>query len=180
MSPIWPTLARASFRRSSGCAQPVTLRYFLLAVILPIVIGGLIYLLFRTESLLMFSWAEHLSLTELISRGRTAAAPLLPHVPGFVLFSVPDGVWVFSATAFFARLWHDGPLWMRAGWIGVVPAMAIGGELGQIVGLVPGTFDVLDMIAYGIATAGALWIAQRSATAATAERLTAPTAAAPR
>ena len=155
----------------------MTVRYFLLAVVLPIVIGGLIYLLFRTDSLLMFAWVEQLSLTTLIDRGRAAAAPLRPHLPAFVLFSVPDGVWVFSATAFFARLWHDGPLWMRAGWIGITPAMAIGGELGQIIGVVPGTFDVLDMLAYIIATGGALWIAQRSAAAAA---LTAPTAAAPR
>lgn len=154
----------------------MTVRYFLLAVLLPMVIGGLIYLLFRTDSLLMFDWAEQLSLTTLIVRARAAAAPLLPHVPAAVLFSAPDGAWVFSATSFFARLWHDGPLWMRAGWIGIAPAMAIGGELGQIVGLVPGTFDVIDMIAYVTATAGALWIAQRSAAAAT---LTAPRAAAP-
>ena len=132
---------------------------------MPIILGGLIYILFRTEGLLMFQWAEALSLTDLISRGRAAAAPLLPHVPEFVLFCVPDGVWVFSATAFFARLWHDGPLWMRAVWIGITPAMAIGGELGQIVGLVPGTFDVLDMIAYIGATVGAIWVAHRSATA---------------
>ena len=155
----------------------MTVRYLLLAVVLPIVIGGLIYLLFRTDSLLMFAWADQLLLTDLIVRGRAAAAPLLPHVPGFVLFSVPDGVWVFSATAFFARLWHDGPLWMRAGWIGITPAMAIGGELGQITGLVPGTYDVLDMLAYITATAGALRTAQRSAAAA---RLTAPRAAVPR
>ena len=155
----------------------MTLRYFLVVVLLPIVIGGLIYLLFRTDSLLMFSWAAQLSLLDLIEQGRAAAAPLLPHVPSVVLFSVPDGVWVFSATAFFARLWHDGPLWMRVGWIGIAPAMAIGGELGQIVGLVPGTFDVLDLLAYAIATVGALWVAQRAASAAP---LTAPPAEAPR
>ena len=141
----------------------MSLRYFLLAVVLPIVVGGLIYILFRTNTLLMFEWAETLSLTDLIIAGREAAAPLLPWVPGFVLFSVPDGVWVFSATAFFARLWHDGPLWMRLGWIGAAPAMAIGGELGQIIGLVPGTFDVIDMIAYIAAGLGAVWIARISA-----------------
>ncbi len=138
-------------------------RYFLLAVVLPIVAGGLIYILFRTDTLLMFQWAEAMSLTDLITRSRAAAAPLLPWVPGFVLFSIPDGVWVFSATAFFARLWHDGPLWQRALWIGAAPVMAIGGELGQIVGLVPGTFDVLDLLAYVAATLGALAVARWSA-----------------
>ena len=36
---------------------------------MPIILGGLIYILFRTEGLLMFQWAEALSLTDLISRG---------------------------------------------------------------------------------------------------------------
>jgi hypothetical protein len=150
-------------------------RYFLLAVVLPIVVGGLIYILFRTDTLLMFRWADALALTGPIARGRAAVAPLLPWVPGFVLFSIPDGVWVFSATAFFARLWSDGPLWMRVLWIGAAPAMAIGGELGQIVGLVPGTFDALDLIAYAAAALGALAAAHWSARAA----LTAPEAAVP-
>lgn len=149
-------------------------RYFLLVVVLPLVVGGLIYILLRTDTLLMFQWADALSLTIPISRGRAAAAPLLPWVPGFVLFSIPDGVWVFSATAFFARLWHDGPLWARMLWIGMAPAMAIGGELGQLVGLVPGTFDVLDLLAYAGATLGALAIAQRSARSATGPGAAAP------
>jgi len=155
----------------------MTGRYFLLVVVLPIVVGGLIYILFRTDTLLMFQWAEAISLTDLINRGRASVATLQPLIPEFVLFSVPDGVWVFSATAFFARLWHDGPLWMRIGWIGAVPAMAIGGELGQIIGLVPGTFDIFDMIAYTAATLGALWVARWSAS--TSPRLTPQTAAAP-
>ncbi|MDG1478955.1 MAG: hypothetical protein P8R54_05155 [Myxococcota bacterium] len=150
-------------------------RYFFLVVVLPLVVGGLIYILLRADTLLMFQWAENLSLTALITHGRAAAAPLLPWVPGFVLFSIPDGIWVFSATAFFARLWHDGPLWARALWIGAAPIMAIGGELGQIVGLVPGTFDVLDLLAYAAATLGALAIARWSAVGSA----TGPVAAAP-
>ena len=143
-------------------------RYFLLAVVLPIVVGGLIYILFRVDTLLMFKWADALLLTETIAGWREQAAPLRPYLSDFVLFSVPDGVWVFSATAFFARLWHDGPLWMRLMWIGATPAMAIGGELGQIVGLVPGTFDMADMLAYVVATLAALWVANRSARSAAA------------
>ena len=73
------------------------------------------------------------------------------------------------------RVAEGGVLGGTLGMAQAVPAPR--GELGQIVGLVPGTFDVIDMIAYVTATAGALWIAQRSAAAAT---LTAPRAAAPR
>lgn len=126
------------------------------------VVGGLVYILFRDTGMLMFRWAAALSLTESIAQARHAAAPLLPWIPEAILYSLPDGAWVFSCTAFFARLWHDGPLWNRIAWIGLGPALAIGGELGQLIpGFIPGTFDPVDMLFYVAATVGALWVAAR-------------------
>ena len=133
--------------------------YLLVACGLPILVGGLIYLLFRSTELLMFRWVEALGLDEALHQSRAQVATLDIELSEFTLFCLPDGVWVFACTAFFARLWHDGPLWMRVFWIGLGPVLAIGGELGQIIGFVPGTFDLLDMLAYGLATVGALAIA---------------------
>ena len=111
----------------------------------------------------MFRWAATLHLAAGLDAARALAAPLAAWIPASILFSLPDGAWVFSYVAFFARLWQDGPLWMRLGWIGLGPAMAIGGELGQLVpGFVPGTFDPLDLVAYTAATAGALAVAYSS------------------
>jgi hypothetical protein len=59
-------------------------------------------------------------------------------------------VWVFASTAFFTRLWHDGPWYLRAFWISLGPALAMGGELGQALGVVPGTYDPADLVFYGV------------------------------
>jgi hypothetical protein len=127
-------------------------------------VGGLIYLAFRDSSLLMFRWAGWIGLDGAIDSLRVHTLPHRSLLPDWVLFSVPDGVWVFACTAFFARLWHDGHWAFRVFWIGLGPALAIGGELGQlgVLGLVPGTFDVADLLFYLIATVAALWLAQRA------------------
>ncbi len=144
--------------------------YVLLYCVLPIFIGGMIYLAFRDTSLLMFSWAETIGLDAAIEAMRVHTLPHRPGIPDWILFSVPDGVWVFACTTFFARLWHDGAWYYRAFWIGLGPALAIGGELGQLtwIGLVPGTFDPADLLFYVVSGVAALWLAQRHAAAARA------------
>jgi len=140
------------------------LGFVLLYCALPILVGGLIYLAFRDTSLLMFRWAGWLGVDRAIDAMRVVTLPHRPGIPEWILFSVPDGVWVFACTAFFARLWHDGHWAYRAFWIGLGPVLAIGGELGQLsfIGLVPGTFDMADMVFYTVSTAAALWLAQRA------------------
>ena len=140
------------------------LGFVLLYCALPILVGGLIYLAFRDTSLLMFRWAGWIGLDAAIDAMRVHTLPFRPGIPDWVLFSVPDGVWVFACTAFFARLWHDGHWAFRLFWIGLGPVLAIGGELGQLgfIGLVPGTFDPADMIFYVIAGVAALWLARRA------------------
>ncbi len=123
---------------------------------LPMLVGGVTYLLWRDTGLLMFRWVEAVGLWPALAEARAAAAPLRDRIPDWWLYSVPDGAWVFSATAFFAWLWPDGPRWMRAGWIGLAFALAMGGELLQIPRLVPGTWDPADALSILLAAAGAL------------------------
>ncbi|MFK7929034.1 MAG: hypothetical protein AB8H79_12650 [Myxococcota bacterium] len=132
-----------------------TLGFFAIHVLLPILIGGMIYVCWRVDHLFMFEWFDALGLTPLVQWFRQVAAPARPFVPGWILFSLPDGTWVYACVAFFGRLWRDGPRWAQVLWIGMGPALAIGGELGQIPGWVPGTYDWVDTLCYVIAGAAA-------------------------
>jgi len=125
------------------------------------VVGGVVYLLFRNTHMLMFRWVDLLGWTPALMDARHLAAPIRQWLPGWLLFSLPDGAWVFSCTAFFAHLWPDGPGWMRWGWIGLGSALAAGGEIGQVLGLVPGTFDGRDLVAYLAAAGLALLVTHR-------------------
>jgi hypothetical protein len=138
---------------------PFTVGFFLIHCVLPMVIGGLVYLTWRSDSLLMFGWARAIGLEGAVEMLRSQFGHHRASVPEWILFSVPDGAWVYSSTAFFGRLWTDGPWPVRFGWIGIGSALAIGGELGQIVGLVPGTFDIVDIVLYIVAAAVAFGFA---------------------
>lgn len=127
--------------------------------VIPLWIGGWIYLLWRSESLLMFQWAESIGIRWFVEMGRDWFGHIGPSLPDWFLFSVPDGAWVYVATAFFGRLWRTGPLWSHVCWTSIAPALAIGGELGQIPGFIPGTFDWMDLVAYLLAAAISYWFA---------------------
>jgi hypothetical protein len=156
-------MARPATAGQQGIPGP-GLGYVLVYCALPILVGGLIYLAFRDTSLLMFRWAGWIGMDSAIEAMRVHSLPHRAAIPDWVLFSVPDGVWVFACTAFFARLWHDGHWAFRVFWIGLGPALAIGGELGQLpfIGLVPGTFDPADLLFYIVSGGAALWLAQRA------------------
>ena len=89
--------------------------------VLTLIIGGLIYILFRTDSLVMFKWFAALSLDKPIEYLRDSTLTVKNHLPDWFLFSLPDGLWIFSYITF---------------------------ELGQLFNIVPGTFDAIDLIFY--------------------------------
>ena len=138
----------------------MTPAFLAIAVGLPVLLGGLTYILWRDTNMLMFVWADGLGLMPAITELRAAAAPLREALPEWLLYCFPDGVWVFACTAFFARLWPDGPAWMRWSWISLGLVLAVGGELGQLTPWVPGTFDLVDIVFYVVSAVAAFAVAQ--------------------
>jgi hypothetical protein len=109
---------------------------FLLNVLVPITLGASIYVGWRSTDLLVFRWIEWFGAGSLILRPDFA-------LPSWVLYSLPDGCWVYACTSWMLLIWGRLVPWV---WTGVV--LAVGAELGQLVGLVPGTYDHLDMVFY--------------------------------
>jgi hypothetical protein len=120
-------------------------RAWCIHVLAPTVTGGLIYVLFRDRSLLVFSWIDAIGLGDLTTEARAGVQGFT--LPAFVRYSLPDGMWVYATTSWMSLLWsHPRPIsalpWMFCG-----IALGAGGELGQLVGLIPGTFDSADLLA---------------------------------
>lgn len=132
----------------------------LIHVAAPLLVGGSVYLLWRADTLLMFSWFETLGLSETVRSARELAAPLRCRVPSWFLFSLPDAAWAYSAAMFPAMVWHDVSARTRFSLMFVGPVCAFGGELGQLVGFVPGTFDIIDLALVGASYIGALTAVQ--------------------
>ena len=121
---------------------------FAIHVVMPIAIGAMIYVLFRTTTLLVFDWLETVRLLQPSLHLRQACSEI--RLPDWLLYSLPDGLWVYALTSWMILIWDRKP---PLPWLLVGIALGLGGELGQLMGIVPGTYQNLDMIFY---TAGFL------------------------
>ncbi|OXA79129.1 hypothetical protein SAMN05444397_102370 [Flavobacterium aquidurense] len=114
--------------------------------------GSLIYILFRTPSLRMFFWFEKLHFLDFIKSLRSFTITNVNNFPDFVLYSLPDGLWVFSYVSFILYQWENKIKSENLVWIFIIPIISITSELGQIIKIVPGTFDITDLLMYSLGT----------------------------
>ena len=120
-------------------------------VVIPIIAGGLIYISWGESTLLVFDWIEAINF-DMVFAYRDHIEGSQEHLPNFLIYNIPDGLWVFAVTNSMLIIWDaeirdNNLLWVLSGLLLAVPA-----ELGQIafLSLVPGTFDVLDLLIYFI------------------------------
>ena len=104
--------------------------------------GGMIYLMFRSESLVMFRWCEELHIKEYVDSLRMPFT-----LPQWIIYSLPDGLWLCSYVLFVSTIWSFD---LKQGWPYVfsLPAIAIGSELAQAFVWMRGTFDWMDLTCY--------------------------------
>lgn len=113
--------------------------------IIPVSVGGFIYILGRNECITMFHWMELINLKMPIQHLRTAyKASALAPLPHWVLYSLPDGLWMYSFTAAIFLLWK-----CRLNAYLLIPLiLGSGSEIGQYFDIVRGTYDTADLICY--------------------------------
>ena len=116
-----------------------------------LIIGSYLYLKFRSETLLMFTWAENLGLNFIVSSIRESSILNSPRLEYFI-FSTPFGMWVVSFCCFIGAIWHKDISIEAIIWRLFAPAIAISSELLQFVGVIPGTFDTNDLLVLIVST----------------------------
>lgn len=121
-------------------------------------LGSAIYILFRSESLLMFRWANSLGLLPFIDFLRFYSQGLRPIIPAWFVYSLPFALWTVSYMLFVQAIWFGHKSISRVIWFWVVPVISLAAELGQYPRLVPGTFDILDLLTIIFAVAVVLTI----------------------
>lgn len=123
-------------------------RQLLLGSFLTLLFGGLIYVLFRTTTLKMFVWYETIGLGGLTKGLRKLTFQFANELPDWILFSLPDGLWIFSYVCLMLAIWQNSISSKNAFWILIIPILAIGSEIGQLFGIIVGTFDFTDLLFY--------------------------------
>jgi len=126
-------------------------RAFAFASIVCLTIGSMIYLCFRSESLLMFQWAHAAGLSEGMQLIRDGARPFRQTMPSWFNYSLPYSLWVLSYMFAQRAIWHDSHDLGSCLWILSIPILAITSEVAQALQIIPGTFDWVDLAMLAIA-----------------------------
>ena len=114
-----------------------------LTVILPLLIGGLTYILFRADSLLMFRWFDTIGLQQVIETARQFIGH--SRLPAWTIFSLPDALWIFSFTSLMLIIWRDKFSAQSIFWLCIAPTVGLLSEIGQGFHFIRGTFDPMDL-----------------------------------
>lgn len=96
----------------------------------------------------MFSWFDSIKISHVISELRILTLPLSKYLPDWFLYALPDGLWIFSCITVLLIVWGNVISKHNIFWIVLMPLVAIFSEIGQFMKIVPGTFDLMDLIFY--------------------------------
>jgi hypothetical protein len=130
--------------------------FLVINVFVPILIGAGIYTLWRSKTLLVFKWYRWVAIDTPMLSLRSYVSPARHLLPAAVIYSLPDALWVYSFTTLLQYVWAGHSRCPeRTFWSCLPVALAVGSEIGQHFGLVPGTFDPVDLVAYFVAWATA-------------------------
>lgn len=124
----------------------------ILIAILPVLTGGFIYLTYRTDDLILFDWFNWIGLSGNVEQLRTNRFLQSLTIPNWVKFNLPDALWMFSLNYVVLALWNFSVNRQSAFWLLLTPTVGFAYEIGQLVGLVPGTFDIVDLFLLLIAS----------------------------
>ena len=123
-------------------------RQIIIGHLFTLLLGGLVYISFRQDTLKMFRWFDSINLSAVISELRLLTLPLSDHLPNWFLYSLPDGLWLCSYLSVLLVVWDNVISKHNIHWLLLVPIIAIVSEIGQLFGIIPGTFDIFDLTFY--------------------------------
>lgn len=125
----------------------------LLLPLAAIALGGMIYLLYRPQSLLMFEWFEGIGAGGAIAFARKLAGPSFPFLSNWFVNSLPQALWLFGGILWLAGIWNRKEKFQVFFWCGILFLGTVLAEFAQLWKLLPGTFDITDLA--GVVAGGA-------------------------
>ena len=111
-----------------------------------IAIGGMIYMLFRPRTLLLFVAADAIGLGHAVDSLR--AICLAQVLPDFAVYCLPNGLWALAYVVLIDWVMQAYALRTRLLTASFIPLLGAASELAQAFGWLPGTYDAGDMWCY--------------------------------
>jgi len=109
---------------------------FTALVVVPLAVGTAVYVGWRSTTILVFDGMALVGIPADVFRPSV-------ELPRTILYSLPDGCWVFAGTAWMLLIWRRIHPWVFA-----IAVIALAGEFAQALGWVRGTFEWNDVVFY--------------------------------
>lgn len=126
-----------------------TISHIILFVILPLFAGGLIYLLTRPDSLIMFEWFKKIGILENIKIIRSQMN-IKPFLNNWIIYNSPAWIWSLSLTILLGEIWKNEINNKSLIFLITPSLLGIISEIFQKINLINGTFDYIDLVFYFI------------------------------
>ena len=110
--------------------------------------GAVIYLLFRSKNLLGFELLNRIGVEPWADRMRSYTADV--RLPDEFVNSLPGGLWALGYILVIDSIFGNQSRSTRIVWASVIPLLGVCSEVLQGVGLLPGVFDLWDLVCYAL------------------------------
>ena len=115
--------------------------------ILLLSLGGLIYIIYRPTELIMFDWFQEIGIENIIKHLRLNYDDI--NIYEWIKYNLPAGLWLFSYMFIIDAIWdNDNNSKSYLLFLSITPIASILSEILQFFGLLHGTFDIKDILAY--------------------------------
>lgn len=111
-----------------------------------IFIGGLIYLIFRDPSLLMFDWFKNIGLENVINQSRGDFSSIKTSLHPWIIYSLPNTLWFAGGLLLVQAMWDEKHTLEKLFWIMSFASVGIVSEAAQYFNFISGTFDFADLV----------------------------------
>lgn len=114
-------------------------------VLLPLLLGLLLYATWRSKEVHVVALLARIAPRSVDAVQGAGTS----RVPALLLGTLPDLLWAWSFGAAMALVWLGRPWSEKRAWLVAGGLVALFAEVGQALHVVPGTFDVADLVAIG-------------------------------
>jgi len=111
-----------------------------------VVVGFLIYILFRPDSIRVFRWFSFVGLETPVLFIRDFSMQFIPSIPEWSIYSLPNGLWSFSYALIISHLWLTSNSVIKYFWLFSIPLVVFSYETLQYLEVIPGTFCYQDLV----------------------------------
>lgn len=114
-----------------------------------LLLGGMIYVIYRDRSLLMFDWFNSIGIGNAVNWLRNLFQG--EGIYDWIKYSLPDGLWVLSYMLIVDAIWDGHNNAISNTFLWGLPIVAVLSEFLQYFGILPGVFDWMDVASYMLA-----------------------------